>query len=126
MVIAMKDTDKQKLLLRSIFRSCGGPTELQELTGIPRQNFTNWQVRGKVPLLQAVKISKLVGISKWGLNYTEFCEVTDEECSHPSWEEVVESYFLPKGIIDKLLKGETQCQKEKPSKKKKKKRPVKH
>jgi len=114
----MKRLDKRKLLLRSIFKSCGGPTELQQLTNIPRQNFTNWQIRGKVPLLLAIKISKLLDISKWGLNYTEFCEVDD---SPLSWEEVVRSYFLPKGIIDKLLAGDYKCQKKKAKKKKKSK-----
>lgn len=117
----MNDLDKQKLLLRSIFKSCGGPTELQELTEIPRQNFTNWQVRGKVPLLQAAKISKVIGISKWGLNYKEFCEVLEDDTVPPSWEEVIESYFLPKAIVDKLLKGDKACQKSKKPKKKRKK-----
>lgn len=116
----MKDIDKQKLLLKSIFKSCGGPTELQELTGIPRQNFTNWQVRGKVPLLQAVKISKIIEVSKWGLNYKDFCEVCDDS-SYPTWEEVVKSYFLPRGIIDKLLRGDKACRKNVKTKNAKKK-----
>jgi len=120
-IIIMKDIDKQKLLLKAIFKSCGGPTELQNLTQIPRQNFTNWQIRGKVPILLAVRVAEELGISKWGLNYKEFYAVVGENDS-PSWEEVVKSYFLPKGIADKLLKGDTKCQKNKDRKKKKKKK----
>jgi hypothetical protein len=114
----MNELEKQKLLLKSIFKSCGGPTELQHLTQIPRQNFTNWQIRGKVPLLLAIKISKELGISKWGLNYKEFCEVDDNPIP---WKEVVNSYFLPKGVVAKLLKGDAECAKKTKKLKKKKK-----
>lgn len=114
----MTNKAKQKLLLKSIFKSCGGPTELQELTGITRHNFTNWQVRGKVPILLAIKVADKLGISKWGLNYADFCAVSEGEPE--AWEDVVKSYFLPKGIADKLLEGDKECQTKKKKKKRKK------
>jgi hypothetical protein len=113
----MKELEKQKLLLRAIFKSCGGPTELQELTGIPRQNFTNWQLRGKVPVLKAIDISSELNISHWGLNYVDFCKLYEDP---PPWDQVVKSYFLPKGVIAKLLKGDSKCQKKKKRKKNRK------
>ena len=114
----MSNIKKQRILLRAIFRACGGPTELEKLTGLPRQNFTNWQIRGKVPLLSAVKLSKDLGISKWGFNYEDFCEVDDNPIS---WEETVKSYMLPKEVIKNLLTEESKCQKNKVKRKKSKK-----
>lgn len=114
----MSSLEKQKILVKAIFKACGGPTELQKTTGIQRQNFTNWQIRGKVPLLIAVDISEQLDIPKWGLNYDDFCKVVGTDIA-PSWEEVVKSYFLPKGITDKLLIKEKKWKKEDSKKRKK-------
>lgn len=113
----MKQLEKQKLLLRSIFKACGGPTELGKHLQIPRQRFTNWQIRGKVPVVQAVEISKKLEISKWGLNFPDFCAIEDKPLT---WKEVVKSYiFLSRRITDILLEENVSCLKKTKKKKKK-------
>ena len=111
----MNQKEKQKLLLREIFRAGGGPTELAQHLDIPRHRFFNWQIRGAVPVLIAAKLSKQLEVSKWGLNYPDFCALED---SPPSWEQVVKLYtFLPKRITDILLEGNTKCLKKTKKKK---------
>ena len=112
----MKQGTKYTELLRAVFRAMGGPRELESVTGIPEYNFSNWTKKGQIPLITAYNLSKELDISKWGLNYPDFSALEEDP---PSWEEVVKSYFLPKKVVDKLLKGTKKCQKKKKKKKKK-------
>ena len=118
----MSTLKKRQLLLRSIIKACGGPTELESVTGIPRQNFTNWQIRGKVPAVIAAQIARDLGISKWGFNYSDFYVIYEVDDEPLAWKEVVESYLLPKDIVEELLKDKKCKTKKKRNKKSAKKK----
>jgi hypothetical protein len=98
----MKYKTSQSRLLHAVFSKHGGSTVLSKLTGYPKQNFTNWKIRGKVPLEHVGKISTDLEESKWAFNYEELQTLLDGK---PDWKVLVQRTFNDKDTREWVLEG---------------------
>lgn len=104
--------DKKKIkrgdqaLLAALWDKYGGPTEVSKKISafaheeISCQAPVNWRIRGKVPHRYVKIVADALGISPLGLNYSTLANLTKDI---PSWETVVKSYGLSKGITEMIL-----------------------
>jgi hypothetical protein len=104
--------DKKKIkrgdqaLLHAIWEAHGGPGEVANIVSkylhedIICQAPVNWRLRGRVPYKLVKAVAEALDISPLGLNYGILYNLTDDI---PSWEEVVKSYGLPKGVVDMII-----------------------
>lgn len=90
-------------LLEAIFRAYGGATYLHNkfFPDISTQSFTNWKLRGRVPLKKVVRIGSKLKIPVWGLNYSELALMYPKNM--PAWKDVVAMYKLPKDLVERIL-----------------------
>ena len=93
-------------LLAAIWDLHGGPTEVaRKIIAYSRKDLNlqapiNWRIRGKVPYNYVKVVAEALNINPAGLNYSTLSRLTDDI---PSWEEVVKSYGLSKGVVDMIL-----------------------
>ena len=95
--------DAQSALLWFIIEQKGGPSVVAESVSLSPHLIYNWRMRGKVPLMYAVRLAKMLGVPSWGLCYTE---LSFQLGKSEDWEAVVGSYKLPKSIVSEILKLE--------------------
>ena len=93
-------------LLHAIWEAHGGPGHVAQLLSkhlkedINVQAPVNWRLRGRVPYKLVKSVAEVLDISPLGLNYGILANLSDD-C--PSWESVVKSYGLSKGIVEMIL-----------------------
>ena len=104
--------DKKKIkygdqaLLHAIWEAHGGPGEVANILSkylhedVNCQAPVNWRLRGKVPHKLVKAVAEALDISPLGLNYGTLYNLSEDI---PSWESVVKSYGLSKGIVDMII-----------------------
>lgn len=93
-------------LLQAIWDLHGGPGEVAKKVSmflheeLNVQDPINWRLRGRVPPKLVKAVAAALKISPLGLNYSTLAHLAADL---PSWDDVVKSYGLSKGVTEMIL-----------------------
>lgn len=90
-------------LIKAIVDLYGGPMEFSRIVRTQNQNVNNWMRNGQVPLKHLGKVSRLLGVSAWTLNYPDLLELVGNA---KPFEEIIDSIQLRPAVREWVFQGE--------------------
>ncbi len=102
----VKGMNAQQRLIHAIIRKHGGPLQAARLVTqktkepMNKQTFTNWNVRGLVPLEQLLFIADVLKVEPYCLNYEGYSKMIRKE---KEWKKVVEDCKILNDVTKKWV-----------------------
>jgi hypothetical protein len=97
-----KDLSPYSLLIQALWTKLGGVAEVAKALHEIPQAPQNWKLRGAVPLEKLVRVSTILGISPFALNYLGWSMLVAREDIY-NFEAVVTSCELPPDVTNNII-----------------------